>query len=73
MHSTNEMRSLCAGTPITFTQYSLVGRTQTSVDVDGLYLPKVSIAGNTIIYSTTTTTPINGTTSLTKKETTTTK
>ena len=67
------MRSLCAGTPITFTQYSLVGRTQTSVDVDGFYLPKVSIVGNTITYSTTTTTKVNGTSSFTVKETTTTK
>ena len=72
-NGTNEMRSLCAVTPITFTQYSLVGRTQTSVDVDGFYLPKVSIVGNTITYSTTTTTKVNGTSSFTVKETTTTK
>jgi hypothetical protein len=72
-NGTKEMRSLCAGTLITFTQYSLVGRTQTSVDVDGFYLPKVSIEGNRITYSTTTTTTMNGKSSSAVKETTTTK
>ena len=54
---TKEMRALCPGTPITFTQYSLVGRTQTSVDVQGFYLPKVVVTGRMITYTTTTTTP----------------
>jgi hypothetical protein len=39
-------RFLCAGTPITFTQYNRVGRMQTSVDIQGFRLPKITVAGN---------------------------
>jgi len=55
-NGTKDMRALCPGTPITFTQYSQVGRTQTSVDVQGFYLPKVVVTGRMITYTTTTTT-----------------
>jgi len=55
-NGTKDRRALCPGTPITFTQYSRVGRTQTSVDVQGFYLPKVVVAGHMITYTTTTTT-----------------
>jgi hypothetical protein len=55
-NGTKDRRPLCPGTPITFTQYSRVGRTQTSVDVQGFYLPKVVVTGHMITYTTTTTT-----------------
>jgi len=55
-NGTKDRRALCPGTPITFTQYSRVGRTQASVDVQGFYLPKVVVAGRMITYTTTTTT-----------------
>ena len=44
----NEPRSLCAGTPITFTQFARIGRMQTSVDLPSFSLPKYSVTGNMI-------------------------
>ena len=50
-HNENELRYLCPGTPITFTQYARVGRMQTSVDLQPFSLPKYSVAGNMIIIT----------------------
>jgi hypothetical protein len=44
----NEPRSLCPGTPVTFTQYGRVGRMQTSLDLQPFSLPKYSVTGNMI-------------------------
>jgi len=41
-------RSLCPGTPIVFTQFNRVGRMQTSLDIQGFYLPKVIEANGRI-------------------------
>jgi hypothetical protein len=41
-------RYLCAGTPITFTQYDRVARMTTSVDIHDFHLPKVSVQGSTL-------------------------
>jgi hypothetical protein len=46
--SGGDLRYLCIGTPITFTSYTKVNRTQISVDVKDFYLPKLSVAGNMI-------------------------
>jgi hypothetical protein len=43
-----QFRNLCLGTPITFTQYNLVRRTQTSVAIEGFFLPKMTAAGNAV-------------------------
>jgi hypothetical protein len=37
-------RSLCPGTPITFTEYNRVRRMQTALDIQGFYLPKLTEA-----------------------------
>jgi hypothetical protein len=42
----NELRYLCPGTAITFTQYARIQRVQTSLDIQGFYLPKYSVTGN---------------------------
>lgn len=39
-------RFLCPDTPITFTQYNRIARMQTSVDIQGFHLPKISAQGN---------------------------
>jgi hypothetical protein len=44
----NEPRYLCPGTSITFTQYERVARMQTSIDIQGFYLPKYSVTGDMI-------------------------
>jgi hypothetical protein len=44
-------RSLCPGTPITFTEYKLLSRAQGSLTVQGLRLPTVTRNGNMIYVS----------------------
>jgi hypothetical protein len=43
-----QLRYLCIGTPVTFTSYTRVNRTQISIDVKDFYLPKISVVGNMI-------------------------
>jgi hypothetical protein len=42
------LRYLCAGTPITFTEYTMVNRMQVSMDIKDFQLPKIGIEGNMI-------------------------
>jgi hypothetical protein len=44
----NELRFLCPGTPISFTQYSTVRRVQTSVDIQNFVLPQIIVEGDQI-------------------------
>jgi len=44
----NKNRYLCPGTPITFTQYSVVRRLQVAIDIKTYTMPQVSINGNQI-------------------------
>jgi hypothetical protein len=46
---TRDLRYLCPGTPVEFTQYARVGRMRTSVGIQDFHLPKVSVAGNHVI------------------------
>jgi hypothetical protein len=39
-------RYLCPGTPITFSQYNAIGRTQTAVEIQGFTLPELKVEGN---------------------------
>lgn len=43
-----DARYLCAGTPITFTQFTRARRTQTVIDITDFHLPKISVTENTI-------------------------
>jgi hypothetical protein len=46
-----KQRYLCAGTPVTFTQYTRVQRMKTSIDIQGFVLPKMTMQGNMISVS----------------------
>jgi uncharacterized membrane protein len=41
-------RFLCPGTPVTFTTFKLVRRTQTTFDIQDFHLPKTTVIGNQI-------------------------
>jgi len=46
--SKQELRYLCAGTPVTFTQFTAVRRMQIRLDIQDFYLPRYSVTGNMI-------------------------
>jgi hypothetical protein len=53
----NVPRHLCPGSPVTFTEYERVSRTQTSVTIHDFHLPGVKVSdGQTHVFTTTTTT-----------------
>jgi hypothetical protein len=43
-----ELRYLCLGTPVTFTQFTAVRRMQIRLDIKDFFLPRYSVTGNTI-------------------------
>jgi hypothetical protein len=50
-------RFLCPGSPVTFTEYERVSRTQTSLTIHDFHLPGITVSnGETHVFSTTTTT-----------------
>jgi len=57
-----ESRYLCPGSPVTFTQYEHVGRTQTGITIHDFRLPNVTISsdGETHLITTTPPTSVTG-------------